>query len=341
MHTKKPPSSVSPEGAGTPHEEAPRAVDARREPSPKRFGLVALTLDRGVKTTAVGQLYGLDFEIEGDGFEVRVFFDVYNRRLKVLDYAATNKRALCDRLCWLADQNGFDKIFLKARDDDWQEFLGLGFMLEGVIKYYFRGVNAFILSRFSSQARLRAPSLIEESRLIERLFRDERLDAPLRSLPERHAVTVATEDDIPELVDLYRMVFETYPSPLTDPNYIQQTMRRNVLYRLARDASGRCVSAASADIDEKHSNAELTDCATSRDHRGKGLMMHILARLEDDLRERGIHTAYTLARAMSPGMNRAFYRLGFEYTGRLLNNCDIAGTFEDMNIWTKRLLKVG
>ncbi len=36
-------------------------------PTTKEMGLVRLTLDRGVKTTAIGQLYGLDFEIEGKG----------------------------------------------------------------------------------------------------------------------------------------------------------------------------------------------------------------------------------------------------------------------------------
>ncbi|HCP15639.1 MAG TPA: putative beta-lysine N-acetyltransferase, partial [Peptococcaceae bacterium] len=27
----------------------------------------------------------------------------------------------------------------------------------------------------------------------------------------------------------------------------------------------------------------------------------------------------------------------YEYSGRLVNNCDICGGFEDMNIWVKRL----
>src|SRR5690554_3911839 len=56
----------------------PRSEWALTEPSDKDMGLVRLTLDKGVKTTAIGQLYGLDFEIEGEGFSVRVFFDHYN-----------------------------------------------------------------------------------------------------------------------------------------------------------------------------------------------------------------------------------------------------------------------
>ena len=114
-------------------------------------------------------------------------------------------------------------------------------------------------------------------------------------------------------------------------------MERNVLYRAVKDETGRIVSAASAEVDDKHSNAELTDCATEPEQRGKGLMFHILSALEADLRERGIMTAYSLARARSVGMNRVFHRLRHEYSGRLVNNCDIYGQFEDMNIWVKRL----
>lgn len=105
------------------------------EPSEKGMGLVRLVLDKGVKTTAIGQLYGLDFELEGDGYQIRLFFDYYNRRLKVMDYEATNHRAMMDKVRWLAQANEFDKVFLKATRHDWQIFLGLGFMLEGILKY--------------------------------------------------------------------------------------------------------------------------------------------------------------------------------------------------------------
>ncbi len=36
-------------------------------------------------------------------------------------------------------------------------------------------------------------------------------------------------------------------------------------------------------------------------------------------------------------MNNVFHRLGYEFNGRLVNNCDIFGAYEDMNIWVKDL----
>ncbi len=320
--------------AGAP--EAPVGEWASVKPTDKRMGLIRLTLDKGVKTTVVGQLYGLDFEVEGDGYQVRIFFDYYSRRLKVLDYEATDHRALAARLEWLAEANGFDKVFIKANKDDWQRFLGFGYMLEGILRYYFHGEDAYVISKFRSVARITSPHLIEESNLIETLMKGSREYTP-SSLPAGYTMGLARPEDIPGLVALYRRVFKTYPSPLTHPDYILQTMERNVVYRAVKNEKGQVVSAASAEIDTKHSNAEMTDCATKPSERGKGLMYHILLNLEDDLRERGIMTGYTLARAQSGGMNRVFHRLGYEFSGRLVNNCDIYGEYEDMNIWVKRL----
>ena len=326
--------------AGAEQAAPPPAEWELTEPTEKGMGLIRLTLDKGVKTTAIGQLYGLDFEIEGTGFSVRVFFDYYNRRLKVLDYQATDYRALAERLSWLAEANGYDKIFVKARRSDWQKFLCLGFMLEGILKYYYRGEDAYVLSRFSSLERITSEYLIEESALIETLTRRPAAYTPA-PLPDTYTIVRCDESHIPQLVTLYRRVFRTYPSPLTHPDYIQQTMRRSIIYRAVIDDRGQVISAASADVDEKHSNAELTDCATSARARGRGLMIHLLGRLEDDLRRQGIQTGYSLARARSQGMNRVFYRLGYEYSGRLINNCDIYGRFEDMNIWVKQLAPGG
>ncbi len=52
---------------------------------------------------------------------------------------------------------------------------------------------------------------------------------------------------------------------------------------------------------------------------------------------RGIRTAYTIARAVSYGMNITFARCGYQYGGRLVNNTDIAGSLESMNVWYKTL----
>lgn len=309
----------------------------RTEPSKRRrMGLAQLTLDKGVKTEVIGHLYGLDFDIEADGYRVRVFFDHYNFRLKILDYEATDYRAMIRRIHWLASENSFEKIFWKASEADWRRFLSFGYRLEGIMKYYFNGEDAFVMSRFCTAERIQSDDLIAECELIEQLMMRPRAYEP-PPLPAGYQMMIARPEHITQLVTLYRGIFQTYPSPLTHPDYIYQTMARHVLYRVVLDAKGQVVSAASADIDVKNRNAELTDCATDPQARGQGLMFHLLRALEDDLREREITTSYTLARGTSFGMNLVFYRLGHEFCGRLINNCDIHGQFEDMNIWSKLL----
>ena len=48
-----------------------------------------------------------------------------------------------------------------------------------------------------------------------------------------------------------------------------------------------------------------------------------------------IHDLYTLARADEVGMNCVFAKLGYAYTGRLVNNCRMPNGWESMNIWCK------
>lgn len=60
--------------------------------------------------------------------------------------------------------------------------------------------------------------------------------------------------------------------------------------------------------------------------------------LETKLAGHCLLNAFSLVRATSAGMNAALCSLlGYTYHGRLCNNCHIAGGFEDMNLWVKRL----
>jgi len=305
------------------------------KPTEKDMGLVHFNLDKGVSTTVIGTVYGLDFQISVKGCTVNVFFDYYNKRLKVLDYQATDFSALTKRLLWLALHNNFDKIFFKARKKDFQKFLSHGYVLEGVLRYYFNGEDAYVLSRFSSKKRAISSSLMEESELIEELIFNTEKKTLKKMYPGVKIVT-ADYKHIPQFTFIYRNIFATYPSPLTNPDYIKSTMDRNVLYKMAV-LNGDALAVASAEINDKYSNAEMTDCATIPKAQGKGLMQHILSALEKDLKKRKISTAYTLSRAKSVSMNRVFFRLGYEYSGRLINNCDILGSYEDMNIGVKRV----
>jgi putative beta-lysine N-acetyltransferase len=90
-------------------------------------------------------------------------------------------------------------------------------------------------------------------------------------------------------------------------------------------------------MDVGNSNVEMTDFATLPDHRGRGYSYYLLKKMEEKMHEMGIITAYTIARARSYGMNTVFSRSSYSYAGTLVNNTNISGSIESMNIWYKRL----
>lgn len=150
------------------------------------------------------------------------------------------------------------------------------------------------------------------------------------------AIRDATEKDIPQMTTLFSEVFKTYPSPVFDTDYLKNVMQGKTLFKVAVQ-DGKIISIASAEMDFLNLNAEMTDCATYPEYRGKGLLTNLMYHLENDLRNKGFIALYSLCRAIEPGINKALHKLDYKYTGRLVNNCNICGGFEDMNIWVKVL----
>jgi beta-lysine N6-acetyltransferase len=158
------------------------------------------------------------------------------------------------------------------------------------------------------------------------------------SLSNQLIMRRAISSDAKQLSQLYRQIFTVYPTPLYEEEYLSSLLQEDSLFYIIVDKND-IVSAASAEIDYVYHNAELTDCATLPAYRKYGFMKHLLNALEAELKQRHIFCAYTIARALSFGMNAAFQQLGYTYTGRLTNNCYIYKSLEDMNVWVKDLSK--
>jgi len=109
-------------------------------------------------------------------------------------------------------------------------------------------------------------------------------------------------------------------------------MRSHVSYFLA-EKEGRIAAAASGEMDLENRNAEMTDFATLPAHLGRGLAVHLLRYMEPEMKKRGLLTLYTIARALSPGMNITFAKCGYTFGGTLINNTQISGAIESMNLW--------
>jgi beta-lysine N6-acetyltransferase len=267
-------------------------------------------------------------------FVMQLYVDLQNLRLRVDDYLG-NTHAMIKRLQELAKEYAVTKVFVKARQEDWYVFLSAGFILEGVFKRYFNGNDAFSMAYYYSAERRTSDYWMEEDQILQQV-----LELPIKPENTRanpsFPIRMATIGDASSLAALYGKVFQTYPTPMDDAGYIKKVMEEGTIFFVA-ESNGEIVSSASAEVNMVYHNAEMTDCATDPAFRKHGLMKVLVCELEKELLRRNIYCAYSLARALSLGMNAVFRQLGYEYTGRLIKNCNIFDKYEDMNLWVKRL----
>ncbi len=263
--------------------------------------------------------------------------DPRNRRLKLYDLAPEDVGGL-DPEAVIAgageDPAVFTKITAYARPGNREPWIEEGWREEGTIRGYFSdGADAVLWARYTDPARTEEPRADEHRRAVE-AARAKEPAAP--RLPEGYRSEPARPGDAPEIAELMGSVFPDYPTSLAPDHLARLIASGSNRFRWVRDGSGRMVAVASAEIDRARRNAEMTDCATRPSERGRGLMVWILRALERDLAgEEGITDLYTLARADEVGMNCAFAKLGYDYTGRLVNNCRMPNGWESMNVWCR------
>jgi beta-lysine N6-acetyltransferase len=270
---------------------------------------------------------------ESDCF-LEVYLDPFNKRIRIDDYRG-NLKMIVQRAEELCQQNLAEKLIVKARLEDYLAFFASGLQPEAVIDRYFLGSDAHFFSKFYTPERKKNDLWITEDGMIHSIYQ---LGTPTDKVtpPKEYELKKADESCAVALSTLYRKVFQIYPTPLHDPEYVKKTIKDGTIYYVFF-YEGEIVSAASAEVNSFYKNAELTDCATLTEHRKYGLMKIILRELEGELKRQGIYCVYSIARSLSFGMNAVLFQLGYQYRGRLMNNCFIYDKLENMNMWVKNL----
>ena len=265
------------------------------------------------------------------GKPVKLNLDFLNKRIKVLDYHSKNIDLLVSYLYKLG-QGTFTKIIVVAKEKDWQNFLNRGYVLEGVNEGYYLGQPGFYMSKFLTSERRISHSLENENNILKEIFKRPRASDP-PSLPAGYSLRNAVPEDIPNIIPLFKNIFATYPSPVTDPEYLSNYLKNHIFQVISYD--GQIVSTASAETDHKFRSAEMTDCISLPEHRGQGLMACLLYSIEQELEQSGFKNLYSIARASQPGINAVLWKLGYTFGGCFTNNCTIGGQFENMSLWVK------
>lgn len=272
--------------------------------------------------------------INGENFFLEVYQDPFNKRIRIDDYRG-NLLELIQASENLAKQAHAEKLIIKVRAEHLLLFIERGYQLEVVVDGYFFGSNGYFLTKYLNAERKQNTHWLAEDAIIHSIYGLERREE-IVSPPADYILTRIEENHAEELATLYRRVFQIYPTPLDQPEYVRKTIKEGTIY-YAYFYEGKIVSAASAEVNSFYKNAELTDCATLPEHRKHGLMKWTLMKIEGELKNHGIFCTYSLSRALSFGMNAVLYQLGYKYRGRLVNNCYIYDKLENMNAWVKNL----
>ncbi len=258
-----------------------------------------------------------------------------SRRVYLMKIGEADPKMLPGQLELLARERGYTKIFAKLPKGPEREFVANGYRVEASVPGFYKGdTEVLFLARYLDPARAASPDAAEIARIAE-LASGKPASAP-PPLPAEFTLRVCTRDDVEAMAGIYREVFSTYPFPIHDPVWLLETMQSHIDY-FGVEYEGRLVALASSEKDLDGLNVEMTDFATLPDFRGRNLALHLLAAMEAAMRRKRMRTACTIARAMSPGMNITFAKAGYTFSGTLVNNTNISGGIESMNVWHKRL----
>jgi putative beta-lysine N-acetyltransferase len=250
-----------------------------------------------------------------------------------MDMEGAKAEDLVPHLLELAQEQQYTKIFAKVPCTESAVFVASGFEIEATVPKLYQGaIDGHFLGLFLDKRR-REEKLVQRYDEVAALARSKEVDT---GPYDTQAMRICTADDASVMAALYCTVFDSYPFPIDDPAFITSSMEEGTIYAgLWEDETLVALASAECNFSAHARYAEMTDFATFPDSRGNGYASHLLAFLEQEVHNRGIKTLYTIARAISPGMNCTFAKGGYTLGGRLKNNTQIAGTIESMHVWYK------
>ena len=264
-----------------------------------------------------------------------------NDRIYVMNWNKADPDKVLPGLQDLAERENLGKIIAKVPASVAPRLASEGYRREAEIPGYFSDdEDAVFMGRYLDKLRSKPENREKLDRVLrlagdkadDDLCDDGEVDERLRSL---HLVAIREEHAV-QVAELYKKVFDTYPFPIHDPEYIIETMQSHVDY-FGIFKNKQLIALASAEMDKPRRAVEMTDFATLPEWRGVGLATVLLEKMEEAMRKLEMRMAYTIARGPSAGINIVFARQGYEFGGRLVNNTNISGNIQSMNVWYKQL----
>lgn len=262
--------------------------------------------------------------------------DKENNRIYLMKMHEDDSYSIIDTLEEVAKERKYTKIIGKIPLGAKLFFLEQGYFIEAAIPKFYKGKEdgIFVAKYFSKDRREEKYKEIIKDVLSESIKKGNKENQC--TLSKEFIFRQARENDAQVIAEFYRKIFQTYPFPIYNAKYILTTMKDNVIYfTIWKD--DKLVAISSSEMDKENLNVEMTDFGTLPEYRRKGFAVYLLGKMEEEMIDRGIKTAYTIARAVSYGMNTTFSKKGYKFAGTLTNNTNISGRIESMNVWYKKL----
>ncbi|MFA6808486.1 MAG: putative beta-lysine N-acetyltransferase [Eubacteriales bacterium] len=260
----------------------------------------------------------------------------YSNRIYLMKIDQSDFPEIIQILDDLAKVNGYTKIFAKIPYLFKEAFIKSGYGIEATIPGFYKGVEDVIfMGKYFSEERARLKESNKIKEIIDISCTKDKIEKQIE-LGEEYHFHLCDKNDVLQMCKVYRAVFETYPFPISDEKYIEKTMNENFIYFSIKHKE-KIVSLASTEMDYTSKSVEMTDFATLHKYRGKGFSIQLLGKMEEEMRLKNFYMAFTIARSISYGINITFSKLNYKYGGTLINNTNISGDLESMNVWYKIL----
>ncbi len=261
----------------------------------------------------------------------------HNDRIFLMETDPEKTCEIIDYIEFLSKKYKYTKIIAKVPIRFYKEFQKQGYIEEARIPNLYKGeFDGLFLAKYPewNNKRNQEPNTNQIKKVIN----------IAKSKPKSHQIKLdegfefkqLNQNDTDEITSLFKKVFKTYPFNIFCKNFVRNSMNENVKY-FGIKKDNELVSISSADMDKKHLNAEMTDFATLPEYRGKNFALYLLKQMEKYLNVEGFKTAYATARSISYAMNITFAKNNYNYCNTLVNNTNIGGNIESLNVWHKNL----
>ncbi|MEM0106718.1 MAG: hypothetical protein QXD11_01010 [Candidatus Micrarchaeaceae archaeon] len=200
-----------------------------------------------------------------------------------------------------------------------------------------KGYDLVYIAKNSPERMPDVETIEKEDRLIQEALKNRKsINYLLRNDGFKFEANAIKEEDIKDVVDLYKEAYTRYTIEINSENVRKMLENKSAVIGVAR-YEGRIVSIGIGEIgnvdmqvdgkEKRLAICEISDAATRKEHGGKGLYQGVLATIMPRLIG-NVHLIFSEARASEISVNQASVNSGFDYAGRLYGHCIIGGREE-------------